>query len=147
MSQELFDVLKRRGEPAEMRKRLGVSIRELDARVLQLTASLNGTANLNGQEDSPEGQAIFSYVASRCRECGLEAERTSQPLVFPPELVELREWVRRRYFPDSSPVTAELLEWAQHEFSKYSEEELLAGIREIETTGGLELKDFIHELE
>ena len=38
----------------------------------------------------------------------------------------------------------ELLDWARREFS---EEEILAGIREIRETGGLELKDFIDEIE
>jgi hypothetical protein len=37
-----------------------------------------------------------------------------------------------------------LREWARQQFS---EEEFLAEVREIEETGGLELKDFIHELE
>jgi hypothetical protein len=36
------------------------------------------------------------------------------------------------------------LEWAQRQFS---EEEIIAGLREIRETGGLELRDFIHELE
>jgi hypothetical protein len=34
--------------------------------------------------------------------------------------------------------------WARQEFS---EEEFLAGLREIQATGGLELQDFIKELE
>src|SRR5262249_17728844 len=38
----------------------------------------------------------------------------------------------------------EILEWAKGQFS---EEEIVAGLREIRTTGGLELSDFIHELE
>jgi hypothetical protein len=38
----------------------------------------------------------------------------------------------------------ELLEWARQTFD---EEEFRAGMREIEETGGLELKDFIQELE
>ena len=41
-------------------------------------------------------------------------------------------------------LTPELLEWALREFN---EEEIVAALREIRTTGGLELKDFIHELE
>jgi hypothetical protein len=44
-------------------------------------------------------------------------------------------------------ITPEILEWARREFDKYGEEELLAEFREIQATGGLELKDFIHELE
>lgn len=43
-----------------------------------------------------------------------------------------------------SRLPAELLEWAR---SQINEEELVAGIREVEETGGLELKDFIDELE
>jgi len=44
----------------------------------------------------------------------------------------------------SSRLPAEFLEWAR---SQTNEEEIIAGMREIEETGGLELKDFIHELE
>jgi hypothetical protein len=38
----------------------------------------------------------------------------------------------------------DLLEWAR---SQINEEEILTQIREVQATGGLELKDFIHELE
>jgi hypothetical protein len=38
----------------------------------------------------------------------------------------------------------ELLEWAKQ---TCNEEELAAALREVEQSGGLELKDFIHELE
>jgi hypothetical protein len=145
VSQELFDVLKRRCGPAELRKQLGTSARDLDAHVLQLTASLNGTASLyDGQGDSPEGQAVFAYVRARCHECGVEAERASRPLDYTPELVELREWVRRRYFPDSPPVTPELLEWARSTFNK---EDYLAGLREFEATGGVGIQDLLDEWE
>jgi hypothetical protein len=135
MSQELLDILMR-STPAEARERLNLSARDMDAQVLQLTGSLNG------QGDSPECMAIFTYVTSRSREASVEAQRASQPLIFTPELVELREWALRRYFPQSQPVTPELLEWARRTFN---EEEFLAGLREIQTTGGLEFKDFIHE--
>src|SRR5438552_3596323 len=40
--------------------------------------------------------------------------------------------------------TPEFMEWARQ---LDTEEEIVAGLREIEETGGLELKDFIHELE
>jgi hypothetical protein len=38
----------------------------------------------------------------------------------------------------------ELLDWGRRQFS---EEEIAAGLREVRQTGGLELRDFIHELE
>jgi hypothetical protein len=41
-------------------------------------------------------------------------------------------------------LTPELLKWARQQFS---EEEILAGLHEVQETGGLELRDFIHELE
>lgn len=40
-------------------------------------------------------------------------------------------------------LTPELLEWAR---AQYSDEEILAGVQEVQATGGLELKDFIHEV-
>jgi len=41
-------------------------------------------------------------------------------------------------------LTPELLEWARRTFDK---EAFVAGLREVERTGGVELKDFIHEVE
>ena len=137
MSQEILEVLKG-STPAEARQRLNLSARDLDAQVLQLTASLNG------QIESPENKAIFDYVVARSREDSIEAQRASQPLIYTPELVELRNWAHPRFLPNYQPVTPELLEWARRTFN---EEEFRAGLREIEATGGLELKDFIHELE
>ena len=43
-----------------------------------------------------------------------------------------------------TPVPPEVMEEARRNFNL---EEWMAGIEEIERTGGLELKDFIHELE
>ena len=140
MSQELIDLLVR-STPAEARKRLDMPARDLDAQVLRLTTTLNG------QGESPERQAILAYVDARSRESIAEAAAASQPLIFTPELAELWEWARRYYSSLPRRFTPELLEWALRELGKYSEEELLAEIREIQTTGGLELKDFIHELE
>jgi hypothetical protein len=42
------------------------------------------------------------------------------------------------------PIPPEILEWARQTFD---EEEFLVRVREIETTGGLRLEDFIAELE
>ncbi len=44
----------------------------------------------------------------------------------------------------SGKLPPELMEWARQQFN---EEEFLAGLREVEETGGVELKDFIQELE
>lgn len=41
-------------------------------------------------------------------------------------------------------LTPELLEWARQEFS---EEEIVAALREMKENGGLELREFIEELE
>jgi hypothetical protein len=44
----------------------------------------------------------------------------------------------------STKLSPELLKWAQEDIS---EEEVIAGLREIRQTGGLQLSDFLHELE
>jgi hypothetical protein len=41
-------------------------------------------------------------------------------------------------------MTPEQMDWSRRTFNL---EEFIAGVHEIEKTGGLELKDFIHELE
>lgn len=45
---------------------------------------------------------------------------------------------------EPTPLTPELLEWAKQQFN---EEETIAGIEEVKRTGGMELHEFIHELE
>jgi hypothetical protein len=42
------------------------------------------------------------------------------------------------------PLSPELLEWAKQQFN---EEEAIAGIEEVRRTGGMELHEFIQELE
>jgi hypothetical protein len=44
----------------------------------------------------------------------------------------------------ASPIEPEILEWALQQFN---EEETVAGMREIRKTGGLELSDFLPDLE
>ena len=46
--------------------------------------------------------------------------------------------------PFSEAIPTEILDWATQQLD---EEEAAAGIREIRETGGLELNDFLHELE
>jgi hypothetical protein len=45
---------------------------------------------------------------------------------------------------ESPAISPSIMEWARTQFS---EEEVVAGIREIRETGGLTLDDFYHELE
>lgn len=138
MSQELFDLLTR-STPAEARQQLNLSVRDLDAQVLQLTASLNG------QGDSPERRATIAYTTARSYESAAETNGAPGPLECTPELRELRDWVCRYYrLQQQQYLTPEFLEWAHRTFD---EQVFLAGLREIEATGGLELKDFIHELQ
>jgi hypothetical protein len=46
--------------------------------------------------------------------------------------------------PAPVPVSPELLAWARQTFNV---QEYLEGVRDIETTGGMQLEDFIGELE
>jgi hypothetical protein len=47
-------------------------------------------------------------------------------------------------YPRSGKPTPAILEWAKRQFT---EEEAVAGLREIRETGGVELRDFVHELD
>jgi hypothetical protein len=55
----------------------------------------------------------------------------------------LEIWDNLRTQPQSAPLPPELRDWAANQFS---EEQIVEGVREIQRTGGVELKDFIHEL-
>ncbi len=46
--------------------------------------------------------------------------------------------------PAAGKISPELLAWARQQFN---EEEFIAGLREVQEKGGLELHDFIDELE
>src|SRR5207302_24839 len=43
-----------------------------------------------------------------------------------------------------TPLSAEFLEWARQQFT---DEEIVAGIRDVQENGGMELHEFIHEIE
>jgi hypothetical protein len=138
MEQDLFDVLKR-STPAEARQQLNLSARDLDAQVLQLTASVNG------QGESPESQAVIAYVNARIGEPSGETECQVPPLNLTPELEGLRQWVCGHYRAlQQQYLTPEVLEWARRTFD---EEVHLAGLREIEATGGVDIKDLLYDLE
>ena len=77
---------------------------------------------LNDLGDANAQQSLLAFVNSQTLAC-LEEEKTR---------------------PQPMKLTPELLEWAR---SQINEEEIVAGLREFRTTGGLELSDFINELE
>lgn len=45
---------------------------------------------------------------------------------------------------EATPLTPELLDWARQQFP---EEEVLKGLQQVREKGGLELHEFIHELD
>jgi hypothetical protein len=87
----------------------------------------------------PECGHDLSAGASACPACGRpldgaalsEAGYSTQPPAHPGA-------------PPSGKLPPELMEWARRQFS---EDEFAAGLKEIRETGGLELQDFIRELE
>src|SRR3954466_8801749 len=81
----------------------------------------------------------LSGDATACPACGYSLKGAAHyDAAIPPDALPPSE-----EFP-MGKLSPALLEWARREFN---EEEFLAGLREVEETGGLELKDFIHELE
>ena len=140
MSQEILQVLMR-STPAEARQRLNLPARDLDAQVLRLTASLNG------ELESPERKAVVAYVNSRIDEPFEAAEGRVPPLNLTPELEGLRQWVCCHYNAlQKQYLTPEVMEWARRTFEE-EKEVFFAGLREIEATGGLGIKDLLDEFE
>jgi hypothetical protein len=79
--------------------------------------------------------------ASACPDCGQELKNgaVSQPgaVQKPPTPPEVAGWIIHPLPPG----------YLEQERQTFNEEEFLAALREVERTGGRELKDFIHELE
>ncbi len=105
----------------------------------------------NGQSESD--RRVSEALDETCRRLALLIStcdaRVRQDLLneFSSRVLTLLEEVKsepRAAQPAPAQVPPDLLEWARRQFS---EEEIVAGLREIKETGGLELRDFIHELE
>lgn len=77
--------------------------------------------------------------AVTCPECGHTVN--GAPL---PDAGTSRHQSTSPLIPPSEKLSPELMAWVRQQSS---EEEFLAGLREIQESGGLELKDFIQELE
>jgi hypothetical protein len=88
------------------------------------------------QGNCPQCGRDVAVDAATCPECGQPlngmALTGADGLQYPPPGLP------------SGKLPPELREWARQQFN---EEEFLAGLREVEETGGVELKDFIRELE
>src|SRR5437870_261836 len=81
-------------------------------------------------------------AATACARCGHDMKNGTVPQAESPAgekavPAEVSGWIVYQ-------TPAELVEWARQ---TCSEEEAVAAWREVERTGGLELKDFLHELE
>jgi hypothetical protein len=72
---------------------------------------------------------------------GEDAQQEALACVFASALAALKNG---QAGPEPTRLTPEELEWAR---SQIDLEEIRAGVEEIERTGGLELRDFIHEIE
>jgi hypothetical protein len=77
-------------------------------------------------------------TAGTCPDCG-HSQRNGNPLSAPEDATP-----HNGHQMSHGKVPPELREWAIRNFNL---EEFMAGVREIQETGGVELKDFIHELE
>ena len=121
---------------------------EWDKLFAEITASLTNlrgalTPADNGSADQARLferlSAVRGEIESLAKECLKDSPGPSkpQPSEFPDE--ELR-----RKWKEESRLTPELREWA---LQLFSEEEILAGLREIEETGGVEFSDMIRELD
>jgi hypothetical protein len=77
-------------------------------------------------------------AAAACPDCGQALSNGAAPLsAKPPPPPEVSTWVIEKTPPD-------MLAWARQTID---EEEILAELEEIKRGGGLELKDFIDEIE
>ena len=107
-------------------------------RPLVMGASWGGEGNL-AMLRCPACGHDLAADASACSACGRPLNGAAMP--------EAEAHARRPALPGAPPcgkLSPELMEWARQQFS---EEEFVAGLREIRETGGLELQDFIRELE
>ena len=82
------------------------------------------------------GHEIGSADAA-CPKCSQAPMNGVVPLTKPAAPSEVSSWILHE-------TTPELLEWAKQ---TCNEEEFSAALREVQQTGGMELNDFIHELE
>jgi len=125
MSNRFLDVLARhtanKEQGPEQKAAIARELQELCAHVAELL--------------SPHPQAARQEVLGEFSAGALEPEKNDVD-ELPPDFVAID--------PVTGKPTPELIEWARQQ---YTEEQNMASIREVMATGGLELKDFIRELE
>jgi hypothetical protein len=121
-----------RGETLES---LGVNKGDIFRLVPEASARARPTASVE-ETGAPVGQ--------RLRRIEQDLEQTNPKLDVILRMLESspRQWASK--VEGSVVLTPEVLTWARQRFSP---QEFVAGIREVQETGGLELGDFIHKLE
>jgi hypothetical protein len=119
MSQTLWEKLERHGIPSKLAHLSSPLGQKLRGLSEDLDLILGGSDEASRTEIVTK---LYAEIFRHVRE--LEAAQFGAPL--------------------SEPLPPEILEWARREFN---EEQVVAGIREIEEKGGFQLGDFIHELE
>ena len=87
-----------------------------------------------------------------CSNCGYRMCTSTEKCPVCGHLLNEKVWASGNFaaqpIPPAAPfshrISPELLEWARQQFN---EEEFLHGLREVRETGGMELQEFIRELE
>jgi hypothetical protein len=168
MSTNFLDVLARHATAGELDK-LDPVARKLDVLSQQLAAILSGlnaasrldllaqfdaevlaalkkreatgAGPATGFQDNPQGDSTTAGGNSTCPATGTSTPPKQEKEFLAENITpEMREWARQ----SRENLTPEILEWAMRDFNV---EEALASVQEVHETGGLELRDFIQELE
>ncbi len=120
---------------------------ERDKLLSEITASLTHLMESGALADLDSHDQVRLVKQLSAAQAELESltkrdlkDATDTPRPQPSEYPD--EELRRKW--KNPPLTPEFREWA---LQLFTEEEIVAGLREIEDTGGLELADFIHELD
>ncbi len=109
----------------------------IEEKLLDLRAG-GETSAAASDTSTPRAGGTLDEVLARVLQQVEAGGRTEEELTA--LLTNVRDQVRR----EKTPLTPELRAWALQQFT---EEELVAGLRELQEHGGLELSEFLSELE
>jgi hypothetical protein len=116
----------------------------MDRALQEQFSKLIGRLRSSPEFSNPARTEIIQRICSELEGIRSSLEKNGEA---PPQLVNkvlavMLEMGEVAFAPQ--PLPKDLLEWAREQ---YSEEEIIAGIEEIRATGGLELRDFLGELQ